>query len=162
MGRATPWACPRVDGMSRPSIRAGIEAALHGAGLPYGYTVTIWSTGAVLIESHGNPGAGFVFLFAGGASAAYGLLKMLSRGAGGEMSRRMSASPNTLRAGLIHFSAILLAIAGADLVALVHDWVAWALGSFVATFVYLAVSGLELMLQHRELQPEAKDRATAG
>lgn len=148
--------------MSRPSIRAGIETALHGAGLPYGYTVAIWSTGAVLIDSHGNPGPGFVFLFAGGASAAYGLLKILSRGAGGKTSLQMSASPNTLRAGLIHFSAIVLAIAGADLVALVRDWVAWALGSFVATFVYLSVSGFELMLQQRERQPEAKDRATEG
>ena len=49
-----------------------LETALHGAGLPYGYAVTVWSTGAVLIGAHGTPSVGRVFLFAAGAASASG------------------------------------------------------------------------------------------
>jgi len=49
-----------------------LETALHCAGLPYGYAITVWSTGAVLIDAHGPPSVGRVFLFAAGAAAYTG------------------------------------------------------------------------------------------
>ncbi len=50
-----------------------LETARHGAGLPYGYAITVWSTGAVLIDAHGPPSVGRVCLAAAGAASVYGL-----------------------------------------------------------------------------------------
>lgn len=46
------------------------------AGIPYGYTLTIWSTGALCIGRFGLPSATEVFLFLAGGTAAYGGLAL--------------------------------------------------------------------------------------
>jgi hypothetical protein len=51
------------------------------AGIPYGYTLTVWSTGALCAGRFGLPSAGEVFLFVVGGTVAYGGLALLvSRG----------------------------------------------------------------------------------
>lgn len=44
------------------------------AGIPYGYTLTVWSTGALCIGRFGLPTPGEVFLFVAGGTLAYELL----------------------------------------------------------------------------------------
>lgn len=64
---------PGVNAVMRgPAYLRALETALHGAGLPYGYAVTVWSTGAALISARGPPSVGHLFLFAAGAAGAYG------------------------------------------------------------------------------------------
>lgn len=135
----------------RPGFRAGIETALHGSGLPYGFTLTVWATGQALISNEGPPGLGPALLFAAGAAAAWGLLRTISRGASRNEGLQLSASPNLLRAGATHMVAIAAAICSAALVAeLLDGTVVWPLGGFAATLVYLATTAVELWRRERE------------
>ena len=133
-----------------------LETALHGAGLPYGYAVTVWSTGAMLTNAHGVPSVGRVFLFAAGAAAAYGLLTFLTRTTEGEAGTQLTRSPHLVRAGAIHVAAIGLAIGAAALIAQIESGVAWPLGTFAATLLYLGISSVEKALIEQE------EAATAG
>ena len=123
----------------------GLDAALRGAALPYGYTLTVWATGAALIHSHGNPSIGQLFLFAAGAALAYGALRIASHQTGGKQ-RDIAGSPHVFRAGLIHVSGIGLGIGAASLVARVGSGVAWPLATFASTVVYLGITSVEIML----------------
>lgn len=136
--------------MSKLRYRAGLDTALHGAGLPYGYTVTIWGSGQLLIHAHGTPGVGLILLFVTGAAAAYGLMKVASDGASAEPQLQLSGSAHLLRAGAIHLAAIGSALGAAALVAVISSEVAWALGGFAATAVYLGVSAVEMAIFERE------------
>jgi hypothetical protein len=133
---------------------AALEQALFGVGMPYGYTLTVWSAGAMVIASHGTPSVGDVLLLAGGAIAAYGTLQLLSRRAEEPTKRQLGASPRPIRAGAIHISAIGLAIGAAALVSLIGAWAAWPLAGFAATATYLLVLAVELALQERERNDE--------
>jgi len=46
------------------------------AGIPYAYTLTIWSAGALCIRRFGLPGAPEVFLFAAGGTIGYAALAL--------------------------------------------------------------------------------------
>ena len=127
-----------------------LETALHGAGLPYGYSVMLWSTGAVTIGSRGKPSVGAVFLFAAGAATAYGLLRFLSRATEGEADAQLTRSPHLFRAGALHVAAIAAAIGSAALIAKIPSVVAWPLASLAGTLLYLGVSSLEIALLERE------------
>lgn len=134
-----------------------LETALHGAGLPYGYAITVWSTGAVLIGARGTPSVGRVFLFAAGAGAAYGLLRFLTQATEGEAGTQLTRSPHLVRAGAIHVAAVALAIGAAALIARIESVLAWPLATFAATLLYLGVSSVEKALQDRE-----RDASAAG
>ena len=55
------------------SNRAGggsdLATVLRGAAVPYGYTVTVWTSGMMLTRERGLPSVGEVFLFMFGAVA---------------------------------------------------------------------------------------------
>jgi hypothetical protein len=144
--------------MRGPAYLQALETALHGAGLPYGYAVTAWSTGAALISARGPPSVGNIFLFAAGAAGAYGGLRFLTRTTEGEAQSQLTRSPNHLRAGLIHLAAIGLAIASAALIAQLGSDVAWALASLAATLLYLGVSSVEIALLERDREAPAAGR----
>ena len=127
-----------------------LETALHGAGLPYGYAITVWSTGAVLVDAQGTPSVGRVFLFAAGAASAYGLLRLLTQATEGEAGTQLTRSPHLIRAGAIHVAAIGLAIGAAALIARIESVLAWPLATFAATVLYLGVSSVEKALLERE------------
>lgn len=135
-----------------------LETALHGAGLPYGYAITVWATGAQLIAARGTPSVGSIFLFAAGAAAAYGGLRWLTSNAEGEAESQLTRSPHLLRAGVVHVAAIGLAVGSAALVAQIPGFVAWPLASFAATLCYLGVSSVEIALLERgdELTPKGR------
>jgi hypothetical protein len=132
-----------------PYLQA-IQTALHGSGLPYGYAITVWSTGSALSGQHGMPSVPQIAAFAGGAVAAYGGLTFLTWETEGEAEKPLTHSPNRVRAGLVHVAAIALAIASAAALARISSDIAWALAPFVATLVYLAVSSVEVGLVEAE------------
>lgn len=141
----------------RGYLRA-LETALHGAGLPYGYAITVWSTGAVLVSAQGRPSIGGVFLFAAGATSAYGGLRFLTEATEGEAGTQLTRSPHLIRAGAIHVAAIALAIGAAALIARIESIVAWHLATFAATLLYLGVSSIEKALLDLEREPSAAGR----
>ncbi len=124
-----------------------LETAIQGAGLPYGYAITVWATGSALAGERGMASVAKIFLFAVGAATAYGGLRLLlTQNRGGEAERPLTRSPNPIRAGVVHVSAIGLAILSSVLIARIGSDAAWVLAPFAATLLYLGVSSVEVAL----------------
>lgn len=123
---------------------SALATVLRGSALPYGYTVTVWTSGVVLIRHRGLPTTGEAFLFVVGAVAGFALLASLVN-----LGRGVSFDPppgGLRRTGMVHLFAVGGALGAATLVALIHSDFDWPLGAFLATATYLALSTLELML----------------
>ena len=136
--------------MKESAYFRALQTALHGAGVPYGYAVTVWSTGATTAGEHGVPGQAEIFLFAAGAATAYGGLRLMTWETGGEADRPLPKSPNLFRAGVVHLAAIGGAIAAALLCAQLDSRFSWFLAALAATLVYLGVSSVESAKVERE------------
>jgi hypothetical protein len=128
--------------------RTGLRSAVQAAGLPYGYTVTMWSSGQVLIHFHGTPTLAMIALFAAGALAGYALLQAVALGSDPPDDVALGSPGGWTRGGAMQFAAVavtLLAVAAAG--ALFPAAVAWALGGMATVLGYLGVVGLELARQ---------------
>ncbi len=131
---------------SRPRPGGGYASALatvlHGSAIPYGYTVSIWTSGVVLIRHRGLPTTGQAFLFVVGAVAAFvvlGSIVSLSRAA------PVDPPPGALRhTGMSHLLAIGGALGLASLISMIKSGVDWPLGSFAVTAAYLGLATLVL------------------
>jgi hypothetical protein len=127
---------------------SALATVLRGSALPYGYTLTVWTSGMVLAHERGLPSVGQVFLFMVGAFAGFALLGLIVRVTG---SVAFEPSYGVLRrTGMIQLLAVSGALGGATLVALVHSGIAWPVGAFVATAAYLALATFELTLVEQD------------
>ena len=108
-----------MSGPNRSISVAGLDAALHGAGLPYGYTVTVWSSGQLLIADTGRRGGGL-------------------------------SDSHVVRTGAMHVTSMAAAIGAVAFLALIPAGIAWLLGGFAATVLYLGGTGIVLGLRERE------------
>lgn len=117
--------------------------AVAASAAPYGYTLTIWTSGAVLSHTQGIPDTGEALLFLVGAVSAYALIGGLAFGG---MSEHLVPEPaRTVVWGGLHFLSVGVAIAAASFVAhFVKDVGAWPLGGFLATGLYLTGSAAQL------------------
>jgi len=131
--------------LDSPFFRA-VETSVRGAGLPYGYAITVWSTGATLLGEHGKASPAAIFLFAGGATTAYGSLKALTSNTQCAAETTLAKSPHPVRAGFVHVCVIGLAIAAALAIAQLPGDAPWFLAPLVATLVYLFGSSVEVAL----------------
>lgn len=89
------------------------------AGVPYGYTLTIWSAGALCIRRFGLPGFAEVFLFALGGTAGYAALALLARRKGRDRQPAAAAchgAPGPLWENAVVLPALALTAAIAQLV----------------------------------------------
>jgi hypothetical protein len=123
---------------------AALATVLRASALPYGYTVTVWTSGMMLTTHRGTPTVGELFLFMAGAVSAFLVLGTLVRLTGGVPFDPPEGAMR--RTGMIHFLAIGAALGAVALVALIQSAVAWPLGAFVATATYLAGATVELTL----------------
>lgn len=64
----------RTGGALRAAYRPALRAAVAASAAPYGYTLTIWTSGAVLSHARGIPSAVEALLFLAGAVAAFALV----------------------------------------------------------------------------------------
>jgi MFS family permease len=119
-----------------------LAAVASGSAVPYGYTVTLWSSGAVLSHAHGAPDLVRVALFMASAIAGYNLF--------GAVARRWSAGQDEevqgdvrVVAGMLNWFAVACAVA-AWVCSHLPSAAAWALGPGVATAVYLTLSVAQL------------------
>jgi hypothetical protein len=86
---APPLPLRRVPGRGRAGAGQRVRAdrgflrwlplVVERAGIPYGYTLTIWSAGALCIRRFGLPNLADVFLFAVGGTIGYALLALGTR-----------------------------------------------------------------------------------
>ena len=121
---------------------------------PYGYTISIWSSGAVLMHFHGTPSVADVFGFLAGALTGFGLMGLLARGGLTSEDPRAHA-PDRVLAGAMHWLAAGAAVGAAALVARIGGWEAWPLAAFTATAVYILGASVQLALVTRR-----RDRLT--
>jgi hypothetical protein len=130
--------------VSERSYRWATRQAVSMSLGPYGYTVTIWTSGGVLIHTRGAPSSIDALLFMLGAVGGYASVGIVSFGSAG--ARAHSITPPAIWAGF-HVIGIGLAIGAATLVAQnVHSTAAWPLGGFAVTAIYLLVLAAQLAL----------------
>jgi hypothetical protein len=127
--------------------RSALRATIVASAAPYGYTLTVWTSGAVLSHARGIPSAAEALLFLSGAVAAYAFIAAVAlRGS----QERLVPEPATAAVwGGLHLFAVGLAIGAAAVIAhLVHNVAAWPLVGFFATALYLIVSSGQLAIAH--------------
>lgn len=124
-----------------------LATVLRGSAVPYGYTLTVLSSHSILSHSHGAPTVLDILLFVVGAIAAFTFLALISS--------RFSPRPlptsraDMIRAGSVHVFAIGAAFGATVLIGLIPGVVAWLIGAFVATSLYLSIVSLEIDVAHR-------------
>ncbi|HUN77555.1 MAG TPA: hypothetical protein VMU32_01405 [Solirubrobacteraceae bacterium] len=134
----------KASAEGRP-LRAALGSTITASAAPYGYTLTIWSSGAVLIRSHGSPSVGDVFVFVAGALIGFDLLGLL---ASGPLARRESIQRRQDRvlAAALNWAAVGASVGAVALLAEIPSWVPWLLAPLAATVVYLLAAALQLAL----------------
>ena len=67
--------------------RSALRATIAASAAPYGYTLTVWTSGAVLSHARGIPSAAEALLFLGGAPRGVwpGMDRRLGRGRQGRI-----------------------------------------------------------------------------
>jgi hypothetical protein len=124
-----------------------LTTVLRGSAVPYGYTLTVLASHSILSQGHGAPDVGAILLFVVGAIAAFAALGMIAR--------RLAPRPlapqrgDLIRAGTVHVFAIGAAFGATVLIDLMPGSIAWLLGSFAATTLYLSIASLEIDFAHR-------------
>lgn len=125
-----------------------VASVVRRAAIPYGYTITIWTAGAVIVHRHGTPNVGDAYLYLLGAVAGFGAVGLLA--VRHTAHRFELASSDLLRTGAINVLALSVALGAVSLIAMIHGTAVWPLGSFVATALFLLVASLDLLLAHRD------------
>ena len=130
--------------------RSALRATVATSAAPYGYTLTIWTTGAILSHARGIPDSAEALLLLIGAVAAYALVGGLAFGG---MSEHLVPEPARAAVwGGLQFISVGLAIVAATLVAhLVTNIGAWPLDGFLVTGIYLLASACQLTIAHAHL-----------
>jgi hypothetical protein len=133
---------------SDPTTGAALTMIVSASAVPYGYTVTVWSTGAVLVHFHSAPDITEILLYAAGALSGYTLVGLLTR-----LKLHTMISPpdrwQQLMFGMLHWFAVGIALGVAVVLAQIPGWVAWPLGALAATTLYLTGAAAELALLTR-------------
>jgi hypothetical protein len=119
--------------------RVHLQTAVASSAAPYGYTLTIWTSGAVITHAQGLPTGLEAVLFMLGAIAGFFVVGAAAHGSPSGFLRPPESTKVRLWGGF-HLPSVGLAIAGAALVSeLVHNSLAWFLVGFVITAIYLTV-----------------------
>jgi hypothetical protein len=121
------------------SYRAHLQTTVAASAAPYGYTLTIWTSGAVATHDRGVPTAWEALLLLAGAVIGFGIVAAIAHG-GPTVSFAVERQPGVRLWGAFHLISVGLAIAASALVTAVVDGpAAWLLVGLVATVTYLAV-----------------------
>lgn len=126
--------------------RAHLQSAVAASAAPYGYTLTIWTSGAVVTHTHGIPTAWQALLFLLGAVMGFGITAAVAYGRPTEIFA--SRQHGFVRLwGAFHLLSVGLAIAGVALVVeIVDNTVVWLLVGLVATTIYLMTIAAQFTL----------------
>jgi hypothetical protein len=124
------------------SLRGGVASAVRNAGLPYGYTLTVWSTAQTTIAAHGTPPVGDIALFGFGAVTTYWLLRVATAGTPSGDEGTPAGGHVALRGWVLQCIAVGLPVGATALVARVlPQTVCWPLAGIVTVLGYLGVRG---------------------
>jgi hypothetical protein len=129
--------------------RQRLRITLGSSAAPYGYTLSTWTTGAVLTQYRGLPDALAALTFMFGAILGFAFVGTLAfGGVTRHFDRDHDETP--LVWGSFHFFSVGVAIGAAVLVSyLVERFIfAWPLGGFLSTATYLLVAGAEATIAY--------------
>jgi hypothetical protein len=116
--------------------RHGLRKAVGTSAGPYGYTLTVWTTGAVLIHARGVPTTVEALLFMIGAVVAFAVVGAAAFRSNPTVHGRATSHP--VLWGSFHFVPVAASIGAASLVAhFVQGAAAWPLAGLTATAIYL-------------------------
>ena len=141
----------------RENYPAALATIVHSAAVPYGITLTVWGSGALVMHYRGQPEVFEVFLFVLGGVGGYALATMPAIATIRTRQPAVSGSKLVL-AGTLHPLAIGAALGSVTLVAMIHGWVAWPLGGLCGIAVYLLLVGVEYTLAARPRSMAADQR----
>ena len=90
----------------------------------------------MLLRSRGVPSVAEVFAFLAGALVGFGVMGLAAQDAVARMES-LDHAPDRVLAGALHWLGEGAAVGAAALLAEIHGWEAWPLGSFAATSIYI-------------------------
>ena len=126
--------------------RSHLQAAVASSAAPYGYTLTIWTSGAVTTHARGIPSALEALLFLAGAVSGFALVGAFAHRSTDRVLRPPEEATVRLWGGF-HLPAVGLAIAASALVVAVVDGVLdWPLVGFIVTCTYLLAIAAQFTL----------------
>lgn len=130
----------------------GLHASAGNNAAAYGYSVTITASFGILSALRSAPSVPEIFLFAGGAIAAFALVEAVATGG---FRHGLEDEPSSVKAlgGSISVFSVGGALTGALVVGNLLDTSAWPLGAFVATTFYLCFFALEISIAQRLRKP---------
>ena len=126
-------------------FRSSLATIIPATAAPYGYTLAIWSSGAVLLRSHGTPSLGDTLMFVIGAIAGFNLLGLFAIGVS-RHATPIDRRQDRVLAGVLDWVALGAVIATVYAISQVRGWTPWVLGPFAATVLYLLIASLQLAL----------------
>ena len=126
--------------------RTHLKTVVATSAAPYGYTLTIWTSGAVATHARGIPTAWDALLLLVGAVLGFAIVAALAYGHPRELLASREHGSVRLWGGF-HLVSVGLAIGAAALVTtVVKDPVVWMIVGLAATVVYLVVIALQFTL----------------
>jgi hypothetical protein len=146
-------------GRAAYTLRSSLATVIPASAAPYGYTLAIWSSGAVLLRSDGRPSLGDVLTFVAGAIAGFNLLGVLSIGVMGHVEPIESRQDRVL-AGVLDWVALGAVVGAVSAISGIHGWAPWLLGPLTATVLYLLVASLQLAGLAIHRKPDRNDTGT--
>lgn len=137
----------------RPPSEDGVEAAFATSAVAnstaFGYSIMITVTFGVISRTAGGGTVGDLFAFAAAASLAVGLIDaVVTRG----FRRRLKPVPTEiwmLGTAMNFFSVTLAVGASLGVAEVLPQFLAWLVGGFVASGLYLLLEGSEILLAER-------------
>lgn len=161
---SSPRLGPGVFRAAAHDYDRSLDVTLRGAVVPYGYTVSIWASGAYLIDLQGLPGLLEAFAFVAGAILAFSTLASIVhhrhrvRANRGQPAELHPETSHPIFAAGLHIAAVGLALCGAWLIDQTLGSAAWLVTPFSVTFIYLSIASAELAvaveLRRREIGME--------
>ena len=145
---------PEPQGQPAPisRYRHGLQTAVGASAGPYGYTLSIWTSGAVLIHQDGLPSGGEALLFALGNVLSFAVLGALAFRRGRLEPGRQPRHPALW--GSFHFLPVGASIGAATLIGHALDGsVLWLLAGIAVTAIYLALVGAQIAVFSRPDRP---------
>jgi hypothetical protein len=147
------------------SYRDHLQSVVGATAAPYGYTLTIWTSGAIASHAAGAPNGFEAVLFLVGAVAAFACI---GAAAHGRVDAVLSAdrSRDVRLWGALHFPAIGLAVGEtAAIVNLVHGSAIFPITGFAVSFTYLGTVAAQFAIADRrrgDFPPESGELEARG
>jgi hypothetical protein len=140
---------PTVASRRFAAFGHALDAVVAASAAPYGYTISIWSSGAIVMHAHGAPDVLDVVLFALGALVGFAALGLASTAIAACTAATLDRGSERVAAGMLNLLAVGAALGSAVVLARTPGRLAWLLASLAATALYLLAASAQLALVDR-------------